>query len=407
MFRQLSLLLGIITLSGVSADDWSGWRGPNADGRVNDGRNIPLDWSPSTAAWRAEIPGSGYSSPITNGQRIFLTTSGVSSTEGRSVVCVDLKSGDILWTTEVFRSPVEKMHRLNSPASSTAACDDQYVYVAFSENGYVGVAALNFDGKLIWKSRPGTFQSRHGFHSCPVVHKGRVLVSGQQDGDDAFVASLDCLTGAVLWKTQRPNHVRSFTAPFLIDVKGKTQVVVSGAGQTIAYDPETGVEIWSVDGPAQKTVSSMLTDGKRLFVPGGREDLLLAIDPTGSGNVTSTHIVWRAKKGIPYVPSPVLNDGKLHMVSDEGIYTCYDTKTGQLLKQARAAGRTSSSLIYVHDHILLTEDSGVTHVLSADGSGKEVHRNNIDATTYASLSAAEGALLIRTVDHLYCFRAER
>lgn len=401
----MTVLFLVTTTASLNAGDWPAWRGPNASGHITDPR-VPMRWTPDSAAWKTSIPGTGYSSPVVYGQHIFLTTSGYPAATDRSVLCLDLATGKTLWSTPVFDSPVEKMHRLNSAASSTPACDDERVYVTFAENGHVGVAALDHDGRVLWKKRPGTFESRHGIHSCPVLHGSRLLVNGTQDGEDAFVAALDCRTGETLWKTERTNKVRSFTAPFVVNVADRQQVVVSGAGQTIAYDLATGEEIWYCDGPAQKTVSSIVTDGKLLFVPGGREDQLIAIDPTGNGNVTETHIVWKAQKGIPYVPSPILHDGILHLVSDEGIYTCYDAATGQLLKQKRAAGRTSSSLVLSGDRVLLTEDSGITHVLKSDGSGEEIDRNVLGETTYASLTAADGALLIRTVSQLMCFRSD-
>lgn len=397
-----TLIIFSLLGSFAQAGDWPAWRGPTADGVAADS-NVPLNWSPDLATWKTKIPGIGYSSPIIRGNKIVLTSSGVESSTDRCVICVNFETGKIEWTTSVFDSPVEEMHRLNSPASSTPACDHEHIYVTFTENGYVGVAALDFNGKLIWKKRPGSFLSRHGFHSCPVVHGGVVIVNGEQDGDDAFVAALDCQSGDVIWKTERPNKVRSFSAPFILTVNKQTQVVVSGANHTIAYHIADGKEIWRTDGPAGKTVSSMLTDGKLLFVPGGREDLLLAIDPSGYGDITETHIAWKGQKGIPYVPSPVLANGLLHMVSDEGVYTCYDAATGDVVKQTRAAGRTSSSLLLVRDHLLLTEDSGVTHVLKSDGSGEEVHRNELNETTYASLCVSRDSLIVRTVGHLMQF----
>ena len=404
-FAIIALMAIGVSGSQSTAGDWPGWRGPQGDGVVRDA-NVPLKWSAGTAAWKTKIPGVGYSSPIIKGDRIFLTSSGVDKPTDRCLICVDRKTGKIEWAKEVFDSPIEKMHRLNSPASSTPACDDQRVYVVFAENGHVGVAAFDFDGKLLWKKRPGEFISRHGMHSCPVVRDGKLIVNGEQDGDDSFVAALDGETGDTLWKVERPNKVRSFAAPFLLQTKGRTQVAVSGASQTIAYDIADGSEIWRVNGPASKTVSSMLTDGELLFVPGGREDLMLAVDPNGKGEVTESHIVWKGKKGIPYVPSPVLANNILHVVSDDGVYTSYDPKTGRIIKQLRAAGHTSSSLVVVRDRVLLTEDSGITHVLESDGSGKELARNDVGETVYASLSVSDGALFIRTVENLLCFQRE-
>ncbi|MFZ9092667.1 MAG: PQQ-binding-like beta-propeller repeat protein, partial [Planctomycetaceae bacterium] len=148
------MILLILLAPLANAGDWPAWRGPSADGVVVDS-NVPLTWSPDSAAWKTKIPGTGYSSPIIRGDRIVLTSSGVKSPTDRCVICINFASGNIEWTTPVFDSPIEKMHRLNSPASSTPTCDDDHIYVTFTENGYVGVAALDFEGKLIWTQRPG------------------------------------------------------------------------------------------------------------------------------------------------------------------------------------------------------------------------------------------------------------
>lgn len=397
------LAAGLLPVA-AAGDHWPAWRGPHGNGHTSESV-VPWEWSAESAHWKTPIPGVGHSSPVVFDDQVFLTSSGVRQPDDRCLICVDAVTGDVLWIREIYRSPVEPMHRLNSPASSTPAVDESRVYVTFAENGYVGVAAVSRSGEIEWTTRPGSFESRHGFHSCPVLWNDFVLVNGEQDGSDAFVAALDRATGDIVWKTARSQTIRSFVAPLVLPVGGTTQVVLSGSGETVAWDAMSGREIWKVTGPAEKTVSSMLTDGHTVFVPGGRDNLLLAIDPTGVGDVTDTHIRWSATKGIPYVPSPLLSDGRLHIVSDEGIYCCYDAESGELQKQVRLASRTSSSLLGVAGTVWVTDDSGTTYIVSGDGSGHVLQKNELGEPVYASLAIAGGRLFIRSEEHLFCFHA--
>jgi outer membrane protein assembly factor BamB len=391
-------------LSFAQAGDWPAWRGPSGDGHAP-GTSYPLRWSEDSAAWKVTVPGSGHSSPIVSGTSVFLTSSGVQQDDDRCLICIDLVRGTVQWTTVVFESPVEQMHRLNSPASSTPATDGERVYVTFCENGHVGVAAVDLHGTIVWKSRPGTFESRHGFHSCPVVHGNMVLINGEQDGAEAFVAALDARTGETIWIVERPQKIRSFSAPFVVQANGKKQIVLSGADETISYDLQDGTQLWRADGPAQKTVSSIVADDKLLFVCGGRDGLLMAIEPTGQGDVTSTHVRWTATKGVPYVPSPLVSGDFLHVVSDKGIYTAYNRVSGEMTHQSRLSGPTSSSLVGVGDLIYVTGEDGITRVITNDAKATVVAQNRVDEPVFASLAFADDVVLIRSESSLYCFRA--
>ena len=344
MNHPLHTSLGCIVLLVVSAsnltaepnanraNDWPMWRGPAGNGLSN-ARDVPLNWSPTkNIAWKTRIPGVGYSSPIVSGNAIFVTSADL-ETNGRILFCVDRASGEIRWQRTVATAEIEQMHRENSPASATPATDGELVFVRFQVDETLFVAAYDFEGVQAWQSTLGEFKSRHGFHTCPVLFEDSIIISGMQDSEDAFLARLNRRNGDVQWRAKIDSPIRSFSSPLLIEVDDQFQVVLAGANRTYAFAAKDGRPIWHVHGPAEKTVSSLSFDGEHVFVPGGRDNKLFAIRPNGEGDVTRSHISWIARRGIPYVSSPVLVDDTLHVMNDEGVYTRIDRKSGQIKSQ--------------------------------------------------------------------------
>jgi outer membrane protein assembly factor BamB len=273
--------------------------------------------------------------------------------------------------------------------------------VAFCNHDRLHVAALSFDdGHLVWEQAPGGFVSRHGFHTCPVLSKGRLFLSGQQDSDDAFVAMLDARTGRLAWKVPRGKAGRSFSTPFLFSAGGDEQLVLSGTEETIGYRTGDGSMLWRVDGPAEKTVSSLVVGRDLIFVAGGRDKRLFALRPADAGG--GAEIVWQASKGIPYVSSPVLADGILHIVSDDGIYSRYRPEDGTLLLQKRLGDRTSSSLVAAAGRVYLTDETGRTTVVTSGARFEVLATNELSEGVRASLAVSNGELFIRGNRHLFC-----
>src|SRR5258706_720198 len=200
MKRFLMALIALLPLS-AHAENWPCWRGPRGDGSSVES-NVPVHWSAtSNVVWKTEIPGRGHSSPIVWGDRIFLLTAIEDKLE-RTVVCLDRKSGAILWQRVVITTPLEGKHRLNGFASSTPATDGKLVYVSFLDKAEMVVAAYDFAGNQKWLVRPGAFSSVHGFCSSPVLFKDKVIVNGDHDGD-SYIVALDRNAGKTLWKIQR------------------------------------------------------------------------------------------------------------------------------------------------------------------------------------------------------------
>ncbi|MEX2577510.1 MAG: PQQ-binding-like beta-propeller repeat protein [Verrucomicrobiales bacterium] len=214
-FLLAACLLSSISTAAFAAENWPGWRGPRGDGTAAEAKGLPVGFSAERdAVWATDIPGEGHASPVIWEDRIFLVSADA-ETETRSLLCLDRETGKILWTRVVLASPFESLHRLNSRASSTPATDGKRIFASFLDGERMFVAAYDFEGEKLWEARPGSFSSTHGYCSSPVLWNGKVIVNGDHDGD-AYLVALDEKTGETIWKTDRPNKVRSYSVTFSI-----------------------------------------------------------------------------------------------------------------------------------------------------------------------------------------------
>jgi outer membrane protein assembly factor BamB len=385
----------------VAAEDWPSWRGPRGDG-VSSEQAAPLTWGPAqNLRWKVPVPGIGRSSVVVSGGHAFLT-SGTPDDLSRRVLCFDCSTGKLLWNTVVHQGPGGKMHQDNTMASSTPAVDAERIYAVFVDDVGMTVAAIDRAGRIVWKVNPGTFYSNHGFAASPVLHGSGVIVNGHQDGN-AFVCMLDRVTGKELWRYTPAVNLRSFSTPVLTEHEGRTLMILTGSRQTAALDPDTGKLIWSVDGPSEKFVCTPSVGHGMVFSFAGSPDKKsLAVRLGGTGDVTATHVAWCAERGMPYVPSPLLFNGRLHIINDLGVYSCVEPVSGKVLHTARALGSTYSSPVAAADRIYLFEDTGRCTVL-ADGADFQVlARNDLNEEVYTTPAISGGQLLIRTTQSLVC-----
>jgi outer membrane protein assembly factor BamB len=387
----------------TSAENWPTWRGPRLDGTSIE-KNIPVHWSAaSNLIWKTELPGAGHASPVVWENRIFTVTA-LSQSEARVLLCLDRKEGKILWQQTVLTSPMERKHSLNSHASSTPATDGRLVFVAFLDRAEMVVAAYDFEGKQSWLVRPGSFSSMHGFCSSPILHKDKVIVNGDHDGD-SYIVALDRDTGKTLWKIPRENKTRSYCVPLLRELAGRTQMVLSGDKCVASYDPNNGSRHWLIDGPTDQFVASPVYNERAglLFVTGGYPDHhILAIKPDGTGNITKTDkIVWRTNRGVAYVPSPIAEGNYFLVVSDSGVAHCFEAKTGKLAWQERL-GEHHASLVSANDLVYFLNDNGVMNVVKPGPEFVRVARNEIGEKTFASPAISQGQILLRGDKHLFC-----
>ncbi len=386
----------------LEAEDWPVWRGPRLDG-TSLGRPAPLHWSPtSNIVWKAQLPGFGHASPILREGRLF-TVCVLSNTSERVLLSFDRSTGRELWRSTVLTAPLEKRHPLNSHASSTPAADADQVYTAFLDVDRMLVSAHTLGGAVRWQVRPGPFRSMHGFCSSPILYKNLVIVNGDHDGDSYLVA-LDRADGHTVWKTPRENHTRSYCVPILRPLAGRMQMVLSGDKCIASYDPGTGARHWIIDGPTEQFVASVVySDRAQLLIASGGfpDHHILAIRPDGTGNITGSHIAWRATKGVSYVPSPICAGDYFLIVSDAGFATCFEAATGRLLWQERL-GERHASLVSSAGLVYFLNDQGVMNIVRPGPAFDRVAQNEIGEPTFASPALSDGQLFLRGSQSLFC-----
>jgi outer membrane protein assembly factor BamB len=386
--------VGMVRPEGDGEQYWSRWRGPSGQGVV-EGTGYPDRWSETTnVRWRTVVPGSGHSSPIVWGDRIFLTTS---RNRGRrvSVLCFRRSDGELLWETDAPEGRPESVHGKNTPASATVTTDGERVYASF---GSRGMLALDFDGSIVWQRDLGRIDNYHGTAGSPLLYGDTVIIYQDQDGG-AFVIALDTRTGETRWRAERAASV-GWGTPIAISVGDHDELIVSSQRQVQAYDPATGDELWTCGGNLFEVIGHGL-----VFCASGRAGPTLAIRPGGRGDVTDTHVAWQTTRGSPFVPSPVLYGDYLYLINDmSSIITCLNAKTGEAMWQERL-GRprregVSASPVVVDDKLFVTNDDGQTFVLKTGPEFELLHTNDIGARTLASPALVDGTWYIRTVGEL-------
>lgn len=395
------MALALLATISLAAEDWPQFRGPDGEGHSTE-TGLPLQWSESqNIRWKTPVTGSGWSSPVVANGRVWLTTS--VERQGRAslrVLAYDVQSGKEVVNAEVFSLPNAVLkNEKNSLASPTPILEGERVYVHF---GADGTAALSTDGKIVWKiTLP--YDSMHGNGGSPTLYRDLLIVNC--DGsDDAYVVALDKNTGKIRWKTQRRRPFdQSYTTPLVIQVDGRDQVVSIGAYRAAAYDPQTGREIWRVSyGDGFSNVPRPVFSHGLVFIGTGfQEPSMLAVRPTGTGDVTNTHVAYTIERGAPFTPSPLIVGDEFYMVSDIGVASCLDVKTGKIHWQQRVPGNYSASPVFADNRIYFLSEEGVATVIAP---GKEFRRlavNTLDGTTFASIAVSQGTFFIRSDSHLY------
>lgn len=417
--RRIGLLAVSLCLFSVSSDviaaDWREFRGTNGQGH-SDAKELPVEWDQEkNVLWKTPIEGLGWSSPIVLGQQVFLTTA-VSQKEGNAfapeqslrLLSFDLKTGAVQWDKEVFKQTsgggsTDRVHNKNSQASPTPITDGKFVYVHF---GTRGTACLTLGGDIVWTNQELKYAPVHGNGGSPILVDDLLIVSCD-GGDRGFIAALDKTNGKVRWQTPRslPDMKKTFAfgTPLLIEVNGQAQVISQGAGAVYGYDPKTGKEIWRAGyGDGYSVIPRPVFANGLLFVGTGYDQAkLIAVDPTGQGDVTSTHIRWTLTRGAPHTPSPLVVGDEVYVVSDGGIATCIDSKTGKTHWQERLGGKYSASPLFANGLIYFQAEEGEGIIIKPGTEFTEVGRNKLEGRTFASYAVADSTLLIRTEKNLY------
>jgi outer membrane protein assembly factor BamB len=396
-------VLVLLTAIGASAqtEDWPEFRGPTAQGHSAE-RGLPLEWSESrNVLWKTVVPGRGWSSPVVAGGRVWLTTATErSGTASLRVLAFDLDTGREIVNTEVFRlGDAELWNFKNSHASPTPIVEGDRVYVHFGANG---TAAVGASGDILGKARL-FYESQHGNGGSPVLYQDSLIISC--DGsDNAFVVALDKRTGKIRWKTTRRNPFdQAYSTPLVIRVGERDQVVSAGAYRAAAYDPQSGKEIWRVsyaDG-FSNVPRPVYGHGLVYIATGFQQPFLLAVRADGAGDVTKTHVAWTMRRAAPHTPSPLLVGDELYVVSDLGVVTCLDAKTGGVHWQQRIGGNHSASPLFADGRIYFLSEEGVATVIAPGTTFQKLATSELNGVTLASMAVSHRSIFIRTQTHLY------
>jgi hypothetical protein len=393
--------LRIVTVEGEGKSYWPGWRGPSAQGYA-EGSGYIDKWSDTVnVLWKVEVAGAGNSSPIVWGDRIFITTS-YDSGKRLSLLCYQRSDGHLVWETTIPQKGVEHVHAKNGYASATPVTDGKRIYASFGTHGLV---AIDFDGNILWHQQLVELDNYHGSAGSPILYKDTVILYQDHQGQ-SFVAALDQATGDTKWKTDRSAKT-GWGTPIVVRTETRDELIVSSQHEVTAYDPATGSELWFAKGNTFEVIPTPTVGHDLIFCSSGRAGPTLAIRPGGSGDVTSTHVVWKSPKGSPFVPSTIIVGDSLYMINDMlSVVTSYDAKTGKLMFQGRLGEAQregfSASPVAVDDKIFFTNDNGETFVLKAGPELNLLHVNRLNARTLASPALVDGNWYFRTENELIC-----
>jgi len=437
----LALLVSTIVFA---EQEWPQFRGPKS-GVAADDPALPDTWSATTnVAWKIDVPGRGWSSPVVSGDHVFITaavnTKGSeeslkpvpsytprsfggpmsgqdisTSTDAHRWVLydVDFNTGKIRWEQTIRTSvPSEPKHQKNSYASETPITDGERVYAYF---GNLGLFAFDMSGKPVWSKPMDSFKVRNGWwHAAsPIIHRDRVYIVNDND-ERSFIAAYDKKTGDEIWRTIREEG-SNWATPFVWENGSRTEIVTAGTKKVRSYDLN-GKLLWEFSGMASIDIPTPLAAHGLLFITSGYPADPLrpayAIRPGASGDISlkkdetsNAFIAWSHPTLGPYNPSPIVYGDYYYTLFDRGLFTCHDAKSGKEIYgrqriTADAAGFTSSPWAY-NGKIFATSEDGDTYVIQAGPEFKVLGKNSLDEMTLATPAVARGSLIIRTASKLY------
>jgi outer membrane protein assembly factor BamB len=427
-YTWFAVVLSVATFMATAQDqnppregaDWSRFRGPNGQGSSPD-TTPPTVWSDSqNLKWRTVLPAPGTSSPILVGQKIFVTAwTNATSSSGlqRHLICLDKKTGSILWNKTIkaqgSADRYEQFLQDHGFASHTPVSDGERVYVYFGKGGAL---AFDLDGKELWHISLGTEANAKnwGSASSPIVHKDLVIINASEESHRVY--ALDKKTGKEIWKAEGAALAYAFGTPVISEQGGQTDLLLSLPNELWAMNPDTGKLKWFAQTglPGNISPSVVVGDGVAYAFGGFPRLGAMAVTLGGKGDVTQSNIVWTSNNST-YVPTPVLHEGRIYFASDAGFATCLDAKTGALIFRERLSGASASgrggkpfyaSSVLANGHVYATSRRNGTFVFGAQPEFKLVAQNKLadDDTDFNATPALAGRqLFLRSNRALYCF----
>jgi outer membrane protein assembly factor BamB len=430
------LLYFLAAATAEAQENWPQFRGPRADGVAEDPR-LPDRWSATeNVAWKQDIPGRGWSSPIVWGDRVFLTTvinlgeseepkkglyfGGDRPTPPESphqwkVYCLDLASGDVLWEKLVHEGrPESPIHLKNSYASETPVTDGERLYCTF---GNVGIFCFDLEGQELWKHplKPVATRYSWGTAASPVLHQDRIFFVNDNE-ENSYLRAIDAQTGKTLWEVAR-DEKSNWATPFVWENSERTEIVTPGTDKVRSYDLD-GKLLWSLTGMSSITIATPQAHHGLLYISSGyvMDPLrpVYAIRPGAEGDISlpegessNDHIAWSQSRGAPYNPTPLIYEDRMYVLYDRGLLACFDAHDGRVVfgqqRLPNGIAFTSSPWAYGGKVFCLNED-GVTFVIKAGDEFELLHTNSLgdDDMCMATPAIVGDRLLIRTSSRVYC-----
>jgi outer membrane protein assembly factor BamB len=421
---QKTYLIAGVFLFGIAScvaeASWPMFRGPKGDGHASSSATnsgLPTRWSETeNITWKTEIPHRGWSTPVVMGDQVWITTA---TTDGHEFygVCVDAKSGKVLFNEKLFscEKPEPLGNNVNCYAAPSPAVEAGRAFLHFGCYGTACIDTANF--KTLWQRTDLPCRHYRGPASSIVLYEDLVILTF--DGVDLqYVVALDHNTGKTVWKTDRsvawndenvPGQMardgdlrKAHSTPLVVNANGKQQLLTVGAKAAYGYDPRTGAELWRVQYSSWSAAPMPLYgDGLALIVTGHGKTELLSVRVDGSGDVTDTHVAWRYDDMVPKTASPILIDDLLYMISDEGMLTCVEAKTGKQVWRQRIGGNFAASPVYADGNMYFCSQQGKTTVVIPGRNYQAVSTNTLADGFMASPAVAGSALFLRTKTNLY------
>jgi outer membrane protein assembly factor BamB len=418
--RLFPVLLLMTFFNSVSSQDknWTHFRGSQLDGIATGATNLPIFFNDTThVIWKSDIPGRGWSSPVIYGEQVWITTATPDGKE-LSAICLDFNSGKLIHDIRLF-TPVDiiRKHSINSYATPTPAIEEGFVYLHF---GSLGTACVrSSDGKVMWTRTDLKCNHVQGPGSSPLIY-GNLLILHFEGVDVRFIIALDKTTGKEVWMTHRPEEPylplpdigkKAYITPLIINVNGRDLLISNGSAVCTAYDPLSGEEVWHLVRGAESTVSMPVFENGLLYFytgfmvneEGGKFSELLAVNPDGKGDISSSHVIWRKEVEPMQLLTPLLKDGLIYTIDTRNVLMCLDAKTGEEYYTHRLKDKFNSSPVYANGKIYFSSIRGEVVVIEEGKELKILANNHLDGEIWATPAVIGNDLLIRTDKKLYKF----
>ncbi len=396
--------------------NWTHFRGSNLNG-IAATENILSKWDESDIKWKTKIHDNGYSSPVVYDNQIWVTTA---TPDGKELyaVCIDFQTGKIIYDIKVFTpDEVEGKHSLNTYASPTPCIEKGFVYVHY---GSMGTACINTaNGSIVWKRTDFKCKHVQGPASSPVIYKN-LLILHFEGTDVRYIVALDKSNGNLIWRSDRPAEPyellpeigrKAYITPIIINVKGRDMMISNGSAVCIAYDPDTGREIWRVVDGAESTVAMPFTEKGTVFwytgymvaKDGTDYTELLAVNPDGAGNITNSNIMWKKQDGLSrnQCLTPVIKDGLIFTVNTRNMLMCIDASTGEEVWSTHVTSNYDASPIYVNGNIWFFSEKGEVLIIKASRKYEIISKNQMDSGIWATPAILRNSVILRTQKYLY------